>query len=295
MSINTFSQLFSKIEINEEILTKLAAETEFIKRNRLVSAQDLLLTLCAESVKGTVSYNDIAAQIESGSGISVSKQAIWKKVTEPCLTFFQRVLELVILSKLDKKHIDEIRTASPYKRILIQDSTIIKLPAKLFGDYSGVANQSTQVCNARIQGTYDIINEFFVAFSIDPYSKNDLKSAPELEVEEGDLTLRDRGYLIYDEIQRHIDNGADCIYRYKFGMALLDPITEEPIDIVKEVKKRKLLDMKVKLNNKKKTIVRLTAMPVDEKTANARRMKAKQEKKRHYPRSIYNCCLGLFL
>jgi hypothetical protein len=283
-----FSKLLNDIEISHETLMKLAFETGLINRKRIISAYDLFYSLCLESINGTVSYNDIAAHIEAENGVSVSRQAVWKKVTEPCFDFFQRVLELVILSKIDKTQVDAIRKPCQFKRILVQDSTIIKLPVKLFKDFSGVANQCSKVCNARIQGVYDIVNECFITFSIDPYSKNDLEAAPDLELKQGDLTLRDRGYLIYDEIQRHIDIGANCIYRYKHGMTLIDPLSELPIDILKELTKNKFIDMQVKLNNKDKTLVRLTASPVDEKIANTRRMKAKQEKKLHLPGNICN-------
>ena len=142
-----------------------------------------------------------------------------------------------------------------------------------------MANQSTKLCNARIQGVYDILNEQFISFSIDKYSKNDLKAAPELTLEQGDLSLRDRGYLINDEIQRHINAGADCIYRYKNKMCLLDTVTEKPLNLLAILKNKSFLDLKVKLNNKDKTVVRLVAIPVTEEIANKRRMKAKKEKK----------------
>lgn len=287
-----FNKLFDDIKINQDTLIKLALETGLINRKRLISADDLLYALCSESTNGTVSYNDIAAHIESENEVSVSRQAIWKKVNEPCYDFFQRVLELVILSKMDKTQVDAIRKLCQFKRILVQDSTIIKLPVKLFKDFSGVANQNTKTCNARIQGVYDIVNECFISFSIDPYSKNDLEAAPDLDLKQGDLTLRDRGYLLYDEIPRHIDTGADCIYRYKNGMKLLDPLTEQPIDILEKLKKQNFIDMEVKLNNKDKTLLRITASLVDEKIANARRMKAKQEKKLRLLRNIYSYYLG---
>ena len=68
-----------------------------------------------------------------------------------------------------------------------------------------MANQNTKLCNARIQCVYDLLAEEFVSFSIDPYSKNDLSAASETVLHEDDLVLRDRGYLILDEIQRHIN------------------------------------------------------------------------------------------
>ena len=165
----------------------------------------------------------------------------------------------------------------------MQDSTIIKLPGHLFPDYSGVSNGQSSVCNARIQATYDLLGSRLVGFSIDSYSKNDLAAAPELPIQEGDLVLRDRGYLVLDEVQRHLDAGADCIYRHKTGTTYLDPETLTPIDLPALLKSRGRLDMEVRLNNAACTPVRLVAAPVDEETANTRRMKARKENKGHNP------------
>jgi hypothetical protein len=149
----------------------------------------------------------------------------------------------------------------------------------LFDVFSGVANAHSKVCNARIQGVYDILNERFISFSIDTYSKNDLEAAPELLLEKGDLSLRDRGYLILEEVERHTLIGADCIYRYKNKMVLLNPVTEKPLDILAILEKTPTIDREIKLNNKERTTVRLIAFPVSEELANNRRMKAKKEKK----------------
>ncbi len=168
-----------------------------------------------------------------------------------------------------------------YKRILVQDSTIIKLPYRLFKIFSGVSNQHSTVCNARIQGVYDLISGSFVSFSIDPYSKNDLAAAPEIELQEGDLVLRDRGYYINDEIKRHLNVGADCIYRYKHKTSFFDPLTGNSINLLEELEKKQKLNITVKLNNQDKTEVRLVAYPVSEEIANTRRMKAKRDCRKH--------------
>ena len=279
MEKNGFFKLMNAAGINYDLLLDLAFETGLIKRKRLIEPSDILYAICMESTKGTVSYNDLAAKIESKCDVSVSRQAIWKKVTESCKDFFEKVLEQIILCKIDKGEAEMLRSSTHFKRILIQDSTIIRLPVRLFKIFSGVANAHSKVCNARIQGVYDVLAERFISFSIDPFSKNDLEAAPEICLQKDDLVLRDRGYLILDELQRHINNEAHCIFRYKHGMTLLDPTSEEPIDILAKLEKENNLDIEVMLNNKDKTVVRITAAPVDEETANIRRMKAKKEKK----------------
>jgi hypothetical protein len=165
-------------------------------------------------------------------------------------------------------------------RVLLQDSTIIGLPVRLFALFSGVSNAHASVCNARVQCVYDLIDEKFIHFTIDPYTKNDLKAAPELDLKQGDLVIRDRGYLTFGEIQRHLQLKADCIYRHKSTTIYLDTQTGKEIDLIKEFKVTTTFDTMVSLNDKNATPVRLIALPINEEIANIRRMKAKKEMKK---------------
>jgi hypothetical protein len=170
-----------------------------------------------------------------------------------------------------------------YRRVLVQDSTIVKLPVWLFPKFSGVSNHTSSVCNARIQAVFDLISARLLDFSIDPYTRNDIAAAPELGLREGDLVLRDRGYLSAAEIQRHHDAGADFIYRNKTGIIYLDASTGEPIDIPALLERHGSLDLDVLLNNPERTRVRLIAQPVDEETANNRRRRARKQVHGHNP------------
>ncbi len=279
MKKEDFNVLLKTMNISYEELVEIALETGFIKRLRQINPLNFLSAVCIESAIGIASYNDVAAHIDADSGFSVSRQAIGKKVKAPCEEFLKKILAIVIASKITNAALEILKARNTYKRILVEDSTIIRLPLGLFSAFSGVANGPSKVCNARIQCVFDLLSGQFVSFSIDPYSKNDLKAAPELILEEGDLVLRDRGYLIMDEIQRHIDNNAHCIYRYKSNMVLNDPKTEKPIDVFSLLKKGGNMDMKFMLNNKTKTIVRILAHPVSKEVADNRRMKAKKENK----------------
>ncbi|WP_209309824.1 hypothetical protein, partial [Tamlana crocina] len=96
------------------------------------------------------------------------------------MEFFKGVLEVMILKKITNVAVQDRNLSAVFNRMIVQDSTIIRLPKRLFEIFSGVANAHSKVCNARIQGVYDILNERFISFSIDAYSKNDLLAAPEL-------------------------------------------------------------------------------------------------------------------
>jgi hypothetical protein len=287
MKKDDFISLLNALDINKEKLLDVASDTGFIKRIRKIDSLDFMYALTMESIQGIASYNDIAVSIENDNEVSISRQAVWKKVTDACVKYFKSVLELVILGKVKTPNTKGELAKCKFKRVLIQDSTIVRLPKRLFDEFSGVSNGYSTVCHARIQGVYDLLSGKFISFTIDPYSKNDQSSAPDLAIQEGDLTLRDRGYLSVNELKRHVLIGAHCIYRYRLSMQFLDYVTEKPIDLLSMLKKEGSIDVLVKLNDQYRTVVRLVAKPVDQQTANNRRMKAKKEMKRHNPGKLF--------
>lgn len=252
------------------------------RKPKKIDPFEYLTIVCIMSVAGSPSFNNIAATHSSSYGLSASKQAFSKRTKQECVEFFQSVLALIIKTK-NRETINGSKLVERYKRVLVQDSTIIRLPLRLFEIFSGVKNAKASVCNARIQGVFDLVSGKFVKFSIDSYSKNDLVAAPQLELCKGDLVLRDRGYFIMDEVQRHIDANAHCIYRYKTGTTLINPSTGKKLDILKLLKKRERLDIEVCLNNKSRTKVRIVAVPVNEEIASRRRSKAKKDACGHNP------------
>ena len=271
----------------EADLRQLAKDLKFTKRTpRKIDLLSLLASLCTECLQGSPSCNDLAAQIQTHSGNAPSRQAVSLRLNQAFENILQRLLEMVIREKTAGDGAPAAQTMPAfrnYRRVLVQDSTIIKLPSHLFEDFSGVANAHGSVCNARIQATYNLLDHCLLAVAIDPYSKNDQAAAPELSLQKDDLVLRDRGYLVVNEIQRHREAGADCIYRHRTGTAYLDPQTGHPIDLPALLKDQGRLDLEVLLNNEARTRVHLVTAPVDVETANRRRRKAKTETHGHQP------------
>ncbi len=271
----------------EADLRQLAQDLKFTKRApRKIDVVNLLASVCAECLQGSPSCNDLAAQIQTHSGHAPSRQAVSLRLNQAFENILQQLLEQVVREKLAGDGWPAAQATHlfrNYRRGLVQDSTIIKLPGHLFEAFSGVSNASSSVCNARIQATYNLLDHRLLAVSIDPYSKNDLAAAPELSLQQGDLVLRDRGYLVMDEIQRHRDAQAHCIYRHKTGTIYLDPQTGQPIDLLALLKNQGSLDLEVLLNNEAHTRVRLVTAPVEAETANRRRQKAKKETHGHRP------------
>jgi hypothetical protein len=267
--------------LSRENILNLALETQFMKRKpKKIDPYNFLNLVCTLSVLDTASFSAIATKYSIDYCKLASKQAISKKMKVECMEFFKSILAQTISSKLKISNTVKMLLNKDHKRVLVQDSTILRLPLRLLEVFSGMKNAAASVCVARIQGVYDIISGNFIDFSIDPYSKNDLLAAPQLSICKSDLILRDRGYFTVDEVQRHVDVEADCIFRFKVGTILRCPRTDIPIDLLKLLKKKKYVDMVVCMNNEQRTKIRLIASPVSDNIANKRRANAKHKTSR---------------
>ena len=280
-----FETIKATTGITDQLFDAAIAEAGVSPRKpRKISPEDLLSVLCELSMEGTASYNEVAVALNAISGLEPSRQAVALRMNLGMVTVLHKLLNIAVAHKVSGgEDIAQTGFLAGFQRILIQDSTIIKLPAWLFADFSGVSNATSTVCNARLQVAYDLRNGCFEIFALDSYSHNDLAAAPSLPLRPGDLVLRDRGYLTVAEISRQIESGAHCIYRHKTGTIYRDLTTQEPLDLLRLLQKQRACDINVTLNDDERTPVRLIAAPVDQETAALRRMKAKKETKGHNP------------
>ena len=280
MKNNALIKLFGNVGLSLEKINLLSVETGFIKRYRKIKAAEFLVYMISGAIGGCVSCNDLAAIIQTQTGTMASRQAYHQKMNCACLQFFEAILAVIMSFKTSTAIHSKFKC---FKRILIQDSTVIKLPSKLMKVFSGVGNAHTQVCNARIQSVFNLISGIFTQWSIDSYSKNDLLAAGELAIEAGDMVLRDRGYFTATECERIVGAKADFISRYKHKTALYDPQTGHELDLLRLLDMQRTVDMDVVIGKDSQTRVRLIAVEVTQETAGRRRQKAKKECRGHNP------------
>jgi len=281
--------LFDKIGLGTAVINRLSVQTGFIQRVRKIHAAAFLIYMMTEAVRGCVSCNDLAAAIQCQSVMMTSRQACHQKMTDAAVRFFEAILARMMHAKTTSAAVSPFQH---FKRILVQDSTIVKLPSKLKALFSGVKNASTQVCNARIQCVYDLLEGAFIHWAIHSYRQTDVTVAADLPVRKGDLILRDRGYFIPKETRRIIAAGGDFISRYKHKTTLTDPHTGREIDLFNLLKTGDVIDRPVLIGSEHPVLVRLLAAPVHPEIANNRRRKAKKENKGHQPSKAVLFLLG---
>lgn len=146
------------------------------------------------------SLSNLALKIGMLNGYTVSKQAVFKRMNESLLAFLESVLSHVILRNTRTKDEPCFKNQlfSSFNRVLVQDSTSIKLPAKLAQDFPGSRNQTGKKnATAKIQAVMDILSEQFCYFNITAFTKNDQSASKDIFqiAQPQDLIIRDLGYF----------------------------------------------------------------------------------------------------
>ena len=260
-------------------LGKLAKEAGWSSKSRKVGALNWCMSLCLASAHKAPSLRIAAHFIGLADELTVSKQAMHKRLLKGGSKLLKKALEAAIATKA---HCRSDARLGRFNRVLIQDSTNLKLPEALKRAYPGSSNHCGSAAIMKIQAIYDMVGNCFEAFSLSAFTRNDQAAALDiLEVAAaGDLILRDLGYFTLDSLKRIASKGAWFLSRLKGGVNLYDPDTGEEIDLNATLRGREKVDIQALLGEKARLPVRLIAVKLNEDVANARRRKAKANRDR---------------
>ena len=291
--LGIISKKIKKIPFN-----KLSKDSQFCKRKpRKIRPKEFLIGffLMVFSPEGN-SYKNWASKIGLLIKDTVSKQALWKRMHEGQIKFLQGVIEELIKMRIHEELPAKVKSKLNYfKRVIIEDSTHIKLNEKLSKYYPGNRNWDGKDDKAilKIQAAYELIRNRFVRFSITNYRKNDLGYSEKiLEIaQRGDLIIRDLGYFILKVFMELKANGIYFISRMKKRVNIISKQDKRVIDLAKMLRKRGSLDMDVFIGDEDMVPARLIAFPVEKEVASERRRKLNRQRDSRYKPSKENLYL----
>lgn len=268
-------RLLAKIEDREDLM-ELAVKSGFVKRKpRKINPRELLAALFVTVLGGGRSLNSIAMTIGVLNGEPVSKQGVDKRIKGACLKYLECILAHAI-SRTVIHHCEAF--SSTFNRIVLQDSTTIRLPSHLKDVFPGSRNQrSDDISLMKIQTAYDLLQEHFCYFQITPFTTNDQHAATTMleYVEKNDLVIRDLGYFVPSSLGLLQQKGAFFISRLRYGVNIYDSDGENKLNLLRMLKKRKKLDMRVVIGGEQRVTCRIVALPVAPAVAAERRRKLK--------------------
>ncbi len=127
------------------------------------------------------------------------------------VAFLQCVLALVLARRLQLPAAACSAALKSFGRVLVQDSTTIKLAPKLAAAFPGSRNQrGSNHGHLKIQALYDLLAQRFVSFSLSGFNRNDQEVAYDVVrvVRAGDLVLCDLGHFVTASFQKIAQAGA---------------------------------------------------------------------------------------
>lgn len=281
---NPLIQKLYKLDINN-----IAKQHSAYSRHRKINPVDLLVSFFIVNLKGQYSLSNWASQLGLQLQLSVSKQAIWKRLTQHQTNYLSAVLTLLIhddLSRLSKKiSFNYHPLFHSFKRVLVHDSTTIQLPDHLRDFFKGNSCRGERKSLAKIQAIINLKDHLYTHIEVSDFSTNDQKYASQSLpiIKKGDLIIRDLGYFALDVLKEIMYKKAFFISKFRYGIHVYD-VNEDRIDLNKILQKKTSLDMNV-LIGKRKIPVRLIAQKVNDSIAEQRRRKARNDRDKRYNHS----------
>lgn len=264
-----------------ETLTAFALESGFVRRRpRKIDPKNFLIAFFIMVLQQGRSLASIAMTVGILKGTRVSKQAIDKRMKEPLLRYLESVLAHTIARKI--KHCCQ-GFPTQFKRILLHDSTTMRLPSHLANVFPGSKNaHKADIASLKIQTAYDVLKERFCHFWLSPFTTNDQQAATMMldTVQPGDLIIRDLGYFVLTALALIEQKGAFFLTRLRHDVVLSNPADGKRIRLLKMLKKHQNVDRSVMVGTEEQLTVRLVALPVDPAVAAQRRRKLRSNRDR---------------
>jgi hypothetical protein len=232
--------------------------------------------------QSAVSLRRWAALVGVLGQLCLSKQALWERLTPRTSVFLQAVLAQLLARRLHLNRGAKPTALASFPRVLVQDSTTIKLAPKLAAAFPGSRNQrDARHGHLKIQALYDLLAQRFVSFGLSGFNRNDQAAARDvIEVlRPGDLVLRDLGYFVVASLAQILRAGAFFLSRLRLDTGLVEARTGQPLNLLGVLKGHGRFDGQVLLGGSRLS-VRLVAVKLPEAVAAERRRKARQNRDR---------------
>lgn len=259
----------------------LGIKTGFIRRTpRKVTALLFLKAAILMVSQNSVSLSRWAALLGVLGHGSLAKQSLWERVNQSAVDFIQHVLSMVLSVKSTHKDLITPEVFKQFKRVLVQDSTTIKLTPKLASSFPGSSNKlGSKNGILKIQAIHDLLSQRFVYFALSGFTRNDQASAQDVlkVLRAGDLVIRDLGYFVVESFLRIVRSKAFFLTRIRMDLGTWNPCTGKKLDLLKELNRSGNLDRDIWMGNQKMP-ARLVAIKLPAALAAERRRKAKNNR-----------------
>ena len=258
---------------------KIAKETKLVKRvTKGFCPKGYLLGLLKAVASGDGSLRKLASNLATSVGErSLSKQALHYRVGVPAINFLKKVSTQLMNDSIKVED-------SSFNRVLLQDSSQLRLPKQNCAHYRGISNQWGEKSSAKLDSITDLLTGDTIDLELSDGTKQDRVSGEDIlaHIEANDLILRDMGCFSTNIFKRIEESNAYYISRLPANTNVY--LDEENYPLLEDYLKTQLMsvtevDLSAKLTDKKHP-ARIVAIRCSEEVTNQRRAKAKAHRKK---------------
>ncbi len=196
-----------------EHINAIAKATGFTQREsgKINGFKFLDMILFTHFNQKKLSLNNMCVELIKRYGVHLMPQSLNERFNGASVIFFKRILAEAINLKI-KNNIDIDFTS--YNRVLIKDATSFQLPKEMEEKYRGTGGSASPSC-IKIQFEYNLKSGEITDLSLHSYTEQDSTNARETidNVQNGDLIIRDLGYVVIDLLAKINCKGAYYLNR----------------------------------------------------------------------------------
>jgi len=202
----------------------IAAQTGCIRRCRKLTGASLVQTLVLGWLHQPEATLHNLAQMAATLGVQISPQGLDRRFTEQTASCLKQVLEAAVTQVIAGDPV-AIPLLQRFAGVLIQDSSIVLLPAALAAIWQGCGSADPQVAASavKLQVRLDLLTGALQGPLLQDGRVHDLKApAQTLDLPAGTLRVADLGYFSLDTLQRMSAGGGFWLTRWQAGTVVLD-------------------------------------------------------------------------
>ena len=270
-----------KTFFDKDQIEKLARETGFVKRRRILTGFDFL-NLCVFGVfkEGlSMSLVQLCCFLHK-SELLISSESLNQRFNNSAVLFMKKLFELALVKFLDTK--TGLNFLKSFNGVYIQDSTSFQLPSCFSDKYPGSGGGASGAA-LKIDLTYNIQNGKSLV-SVVPGNESDHKSCMG-NMKKGSLLLRDLGYFKLNALELMNDCSTYYISRLRSSVNIYrSPEKDaEMVDLeeyASSMRENEIMDIEVYLGNSKRIPVRLVVQKTPHNVSEQKKYNLKKDRKR---------------
>jgi len=269
-------------QLGTKTINNTARACGYIQRSTgKITPRSLIVGFMMMVSKQRNTYSDWATEIGLLESKTISKQSLNERMQPQTELFVKSVVKKIISKQLPQLRTKKIKGILKYfKSVKVDDSTTLHLPDALAKEFPGNVSRGEKKAQAKIHAMYNLTENNFSFLNVHSFSNNDQSLSANVlpYLQKGDLCLRDLGFTVLDVVSEFIDNGIYFIARKGYASNAYDMTTGAELNLLRKLRKKKLIDEEVLIGARKQLKVRMVALPIPPKQAAERRRKARADR-----------------